>query len=55
MVTWKLGQKEKMVGVYDKGVWYLDLKGNGVWEGAPGDGPYYFGDGLTEAALVANK
>jgi len=41
-----------LVGVYDNGVWYLDLNGNGAWDGTPTDGLYYFGGGLTGAVPV---
>jgi len=40
------------LGVYQDGVWYLDLNGNGVWDGAPADGIYTFGAGLAGAVPV---
>lgn len=40
------------VGVYDNGTWYLDLNGNGAWDGTPTDGMYTFGAGLTGALPV---
>jgi len=43
VATWKPGQKEKMFGVFDNGVWYLDLSGNGMWDGTFTDGLYYLG------------
>ncbi|RII27780.1 MAG: copper oxidase [Geobacter sp.] len=43
------------VGVYDNGTWYVDLNGNGAWDGTPTDGLYYFGTGLAGALPVAGK
>jgi subtilisin family serine protease len=40
------------IGVYDQGTWYLDLNGNGSWDGAPLDGVYIFGAGLQQALPV---
>jgi hypothetical protein len=40
------------IGVYDQGTWYLDLNGNGSWDGAPPDGVYTFGAGLAQALPV---
>jgi hypothetical protein len=40
------------IGVYAAGTWYLDLNGNGVWNGAPTDGFFSFGVGLTGAIPV---
>ena len=40
------------IGVYDNGIWYVDLNGNGAWDGTPTDGFYYFGGGLTGAVPV---
>jgi hypothetical protein len=40
------------IGVYHNGVWYLDLSGNGAWDGTPTDGLHYFGGGLTGAIPV---
>ena len=43
------------IGVYDNGVWYLDLNGNGAWDGTPADALYYFGGGLTGAVPVTGN
>jgi len=40
------------IGVYVSGKWYLDLNGNGAWDGAAIDGLYTYGDGLTAAIPV---
>jgi hypothetical protein len=40
------------IGIYVDGLWYLDLNGNGAWDGAPTDGLIYFGGGLTGAVPV---
>ncbi len=56
------------IGLYKDGVWYLDLNGNGIWDGAPTDGLYYFGgiandrpvtgdwngDGTTKIGIYTN-
>jgi hypothetical protein len=40
------------LGVYKDGVWYLDLNGNGLWDGTPADGVYTFGGGVAGAVPV---
>ncbi|TAN40734.1 MAG: hypothetical protein EPN25_06485 [Nitrospirae bacterium] len=40
------------IGIFHDGVWYLDLNGNGAWDGAPADGMYTFGVGLPGAVPV---
>ena len=40
------------IGVFDNGIWYLDLNGNGAWEGDPADRNCFFGVGLTGAVPV---
>ena len=49
------GTGSTKIGVYVDGVWYVDLNGNGAWDGNPTDGLYYFGGGLTAAVPVASK
>ena len=46
------GTSTTKIGVYADGVWYLDLNGNGIWDGTPTDGLYYFGGGLSGAVPV---
>jgi hypothetical protein len=46
------GTGSDRIGVYADGVWYLDLSGNGVWEGTPTDALYVFGSGLINAVPV---
>jgi hypothetical protein len=41
------------IGVFVNGTWYLDLNGNGAWQGTPTDGLYSFGTGLAGALPVA--
>lgn len=43
------------IGVYLNGTWYLDLDGNGAWNGTPTDGIHVFGAGLSGAAPVAGR
>ncbi|RII27784.1 MAG: copper oxidase [Geobacter sp.] len=43
------------IGVFDNGTWYLDLNGNGAWDGTPIDGTHAFGAGLTGAAPIIGK
>ena len=56
-----------MRGVFRNGTWYLDLNGNGVWDGTPTDGLSKFGilgdipvtgdwngDGITEIGVFRN-
>lgn len=40
------------IGVYDNGNWFLDMNGNGVWDGEPTDRMAVFGVGLTGAVPV---
>ncbi len=42
------------IGVYDQstGTWYLDLNGNGAWDGTPTDAAYTFGAGISGAIPV---
>jgi Ice-binding-like len=40
------------IGIYANGVWYLDLNGNGVWNGTPTDAQYSFGGGIANAVPV---
>ncbi|MDA8097988.1 MAG: hypothetical protein M0042_00005, partial [Nitrospiraceae bacterium] len=37
------------IGVFADGVWYLDMDGNGAWDGEPTDNILTFGVGLTNA------
>ncbi len=43
------------IGTYADGTWYVDLNGNGVWDGAPTDAQYSFGNGMTGAVPVTGK
>jgi hypothetical protein len=43
------------IGVYANGVWYLDMNGNGIWNGAPTDTTYTFGAGLQGAMPISGK
>jgi len=47
------GTGNKKIGVYHNGTWYLDLNGNGAWDGTPTDALYSFGVGLAGAVPVA--
>jgi streptogramin lyase len=47
------GDGKTEIGVYVNGVWYLDMNGNGQWDGEPADKIAYFGAGLTGAMPVA--
>ena len=38
--------------MFANGVWYLDLNGNGQWDGTPTDGLFYFGGGVAGAVPV---
>ena len=40
------------VGVFSNGSWYLDMKGDGVWDGGVVDKQYNFGTGLSNAIPV---
>ncbi|MBT0653144.1 S8 family serine peptidase [Geomobilimonas luticola] len=46
------GTGSTKIGVYADGTWYLDLNGNGAWDGTPTDGRYSFGAGLAGAIPV---
>jgi len=46
------GTRKTMIGIFDNGVWTLDLNGNGSWEGPPTDGLYYFGQGWPNPVPV---
>jgi hypothetical protein len=43
------------IGVYAEGTWYVDLNGNGVWDGASTDAQYFFGNGVAGAVPVTGK
>jgi len=47
------GNGTTKIGVFHDGSWYLDLNGNGAWDGTPTDGLYSFGAGLAGAVPVA--
>jgi YD repeat-containing protein len=40
------------IGVFADGAWYLDTNGNGLWDGAPSDSTYTFGNGLSGAVPI---
>ncbi|GFE56720.1 hypothetical protein [Geobacter sp. AOG1] len=46
------GNGTSKLGVYDNGLWYLDLNGNGVWDGTPTDTMHAFGIGQAGAVPV---
>jgi len=46
------GTGTRKIGMYQNGTWYLDLNGNGVWDGTPTDGLYTFGTGIAGAVPV---
>jgi major membrane immunogen (membrane-anchored lipoprotein) len=46
------GDGTTKIGIYSNGVWYLDMNGNGQWDGEPTDKIAYFGVGLTNAVPV---
>jgi hypothetical protein len=46
------GTGNTRIGEYKDGVWYLDLNGNGTWDGTPADGMYTFGVGLAGAVPI---
>jgi FtsP/CotA-like multicopper oxidase with cupredoxin domain len=46
------GTGESSLGVYVNGTWYLDMNGNGQWDGTPTDAMYSFGVGLSGAQPV---
>jgi hypothetical protein len=41
------GTGSTKIGMYSDGTWYVDLNGNGWWDGTPTDGIYSFGAGMT--------
>jgi YD repeat-containing protein len=43
------------IGVFESGSWYLDVNGNGVWDGTPTDSMYTFGNGLSGAVPVTGN
>lgn len=43
------------IGVFAAGVWYLDLSGNGAWDGTPADIFATFGVGLPGATPVTGN
>jgi outer membrane protein assembly factor BamB len=46
------GNGNTKIGVYQNGYWYLDVNGNGQWDGQPTDQLGVFGVGLTNAVPV---
>jgi C1A family cysteine protease len=46
------GDGTTKIGIYSNGVWYLDMNGNGQWDGEPTDKIAYFGAGLNGAVPV---
>ncbi|TAN40736.1 MAG: hypothetical protein EPN25_06495 [Nitrospirae bacterium] len=46
------GSGTTKIGIYADGLWYLDLNGNGAWDGTPTDGIYAFGGGVAGAVPV---
>ncbi len=46
------GKGSTKIGIYSDGVWYLDVNGNGQWDGEPTDKIASFGVGLTDAVPV---
>ncbi len=49
------GNGTAKIGIYSNGVWYLDMNGNGQWDGEPADQYGVFGAGLTGAVPVPGK
>ncbi len=49
------GTGKSGIGVYASGIWYLDMNGNGIWEGAPTDATLTFGAGLSAAMPVTGR
>jgi len=43
------------IGIYADGLWYLDINGNGAWDGEPTDKIVVFGTGLTGAVPVTGN
>jgi hypothetical protein len=46
------GTGSARMGLYANGTWYLDLNGNGAWDGTPTDALYTFGAGISGAVPV---
>jgi hypothetical protein len=46
------GSGQTKIGVHLDGTWYLDMDGNGAWDGTPTDGMMFFGGGLVNAQPV---
>ncbi len=46
------GDGKTKIGIYQNGYWYLDVNGNGQWDGEPTDQLGVFGIGLTNAVPV---
>jgi hypothetical protein len=46
------GSGTTKIGVFANGYWYLDLNGNGIWDGPPTDGLYTYGGGISGAVPV---
>jgi hypothetical protein len=49
------GDGKTKIGVFVNGVWYLDLNGNGAWDGTSTDKLYNFGGGIAGAVPVTGK
>jgi hypothetical protein len=49
------GSGTTKIGVFSNGYWYLDLNGNGIYNGAATDGVYTFGGGLPGSVPVTGK
>ena len=46
------GNGKTEIGIYIDGIWYLDMNGNGQWDGEPADVRGVFGIGLPNAIPV---
>jgi FtsP/CotA-like multicopper oxidase with cupredoxin domain len=46
------GSGTSKIGIYKDGIWYVDLNGNGIWDGTPTDAQYSFGIGIPNAIPV---
>ncbi|GEM_PF-1721907 len=46
------GDGTTKIGIYADGVWYLDMNGNGQWDGEGADTRYTFGAGIPNARPV---
>jgi outer membrane protein assembly factor BamB len=49
------GDGTTKIGIYSNGTWYLDVNGNGQWDGEPTDEMDTFGVGLTGAVPVVGN